>query len=291
MRKLKSYLSEPLLHFFVFSVALLAAYEYWEPDNRDGLVFGASDLERLDVVWRARMGRAPTPVELGGLVSNHLREEVLYKEAMALGLDQDDIIIRRRLAQKMAFMTEAMVEAREPEPARLEEWFAAGRDKYKASKMLSFKHIYFSRNARGAGARIDALKVIETLKEPAAESEPSAELGDPFMLPLAYRHVSEREISSRFGNEFAIEVFALEEPGWQGPIASAYGEHLVYIVAQVEARTPSLAEVRERVIDDWRYEQKRLADRELIDELKTKYGVSITPEVVARINVHSGTTP
>ena len=105
---MKSFLTQPLLHFFVLSAALLIVYDYLDEGDTDPVAFAIADLERLDTLWQERMGRAPSLDELRTIVNGHLREEVLYREATALGLDRDDIIIRRRLAQKMAFMTQGI---------------------------------------------------------------------------------------------------------------------------------------------------------------------------------------
>jgi parvulin-like peptidyl-prolyl isomerase len=222
---------------------------------------------RLKDQWQAQMGRAPSEQELTGLIDQWIREEIYYREAKRMGLDNNDIIIRRRLAQKLTFLTEDVATSATPSEDELQTFFRENSDRYTVPARVSFRHRYFSTERR-SDARADAAAAIAA----GAVADESIS-GDPFMLQLAYAQRSQREIADLFGAEFALALQELPEGGWQGPIASAYGWHAVTIEQRIDSRVPTFEEIARKVSIDHKQELRRLANERYYDGLRSRYEI------------------
>lgn len=259
----------PLLQFAVIGALLFFAYGFVH-DTRTGDVnrieLTSTDLDRMRELWAMQWKRPPTETELQGLVEAHIREEVLYREALAMGLDEGDTVIRRRLAQRVTFMAEDLASRVEPTPAELQRHFEAHLDRYRVPARVSFSHIYFSVDRRGDEAESDAR---------AALVHPETARGDPFMLQSDFPSRTQREVRELFGLDFARALFALEPADWPGPVASSYGLHLVRVHERTEGREPELSEVRDRVRNDLLDRRRREADKALVDSLKERYEIVV----------------
>jgi len=277
---------EPLVHFVVIGAAISGLYGLMRdaPDDAaaDRIVVTTGDIERLGSLWHKQRQRPPTAEELRGLIAGHIREEVLYREALALGLDRDDTIVRRRLAQKFEFLTEDLAAAREPTAAELVAFFDANRNRYLVPPRLSFTQLYFNPDRRGAGVEGDAGVALASLRGESPETS-AVELGDSFMLDERYEQRTPQEIEGIFGREFAEAVSRLDSGVWSGPVTSGYGLHLVRIDERIESRLPALAEVAAEVRNDWAYDQRRQANDAIYQRLLSRYSVVIedTPYAAA----------
>jgi hypothetical protein len=260
------WLREPLVYFLAVGAVLFLLTERLA-DRLDGdpaLIIEVTDAERqrLSDQWQAQMGRPPSADELAGLVEQWIREEIYYREALALGLDADDVIIRRRLAQKLTFLTEDLATGQSPDEATLRAYYAEHAERYREPERFTFSHRYFS-NDRRAQARADALAALQA----------DAIEGDPFMLQRSYVARSQREIAELFGREFAAALGALPDGAWQGPVRSAYGWHLVRVEERHPARSPSFEEVARRVAADYRQQRRREANEAYYQSLRERYRV------------------
>ena len=273
----KSWLREPLLHFLLIAVALFAINDL--VGNRAGqggrsIVIGPGDIEELRQQFTARWTRPPTGAELASLVEDQIREQVFYHEALALGLDRDDVILRRRLAQKMEFLVADTTGAAEPSDADLRAYLEGHAARYAESPKLSFTHIFFSTDGRGSTARSDAARVLETLQQPSAP-ERAPELGDRFALHYDYAARSQDELDQEFGTGFGNQVLALTPGQWGGPLVSGYGLHLVRVT---ERRTPGpvvFEEVCDRVREDFLFDERREGNEASYRRLRAKYSVKV----------------
>ena len=271
-------LREPLLHFLLLGAALFAAYGYLDRD-RSGvepsrqIQLTLDDLGQLEVYFESQWRRPPTPEELERLVENKVQEEVLYREALALGLDKDDTIVKRRMAQKMQFLAEDVAAAHEPSTDELRSWYEKNRDVFALPSRLSFRHLYFSTDRRGARARDDAAKSLAMLAGEPQDSKLAASLADPFMLQDYYGDRTAEQLAKEFGPPFAQSVARLAPGSWQGPIESGYGWHLVFVDNVVPGRTPAFEEVEPDAKTAWLGEQKERAWREAYETMRAKYTV------------------
>ena len=283
----KSLLREPLLHFFLVGTLLFGSYAWLSPDRWSSpeatVVFDLADLDRLAAIWEQRAGRPPNRAQLRHMMNTQLREEVLYREAKALGLDDNDIIIRRRLAQKMTFLSAGPAPLPDPGDADIGVWFRANQERYVVPETFTLNHIYFNADKRGTNTHADAQSVLASLQTTNPPPANAAALGDPFMLRYDYTDTTQRELEARLGADFSATVATLEPGLWHGPVRSSYGQHLVFVKSRTAARLPELSEARARVLTDWRDAQFRAANERLIRKLLEKYQVTLTAEVEARL--------
>lgn len=269
-------LREPLLHFFLLGAGLFALVSATRDVGRersDHIVVTAGQVERLTAAWEQTWRRSPTPQELDALIEDHIDEEVLYREALALDLDKNDIIIRRRLRQKMEFVAQDLAPPEEPPDEALLARLQSYPDDYRLPARFSFVHVYFSPDRRGASTGTDAAAVLARLT--GADPVDSESLGDPLPLPQAFSDVDAREIDRLLGQGFAAQLEAADVGAWSGPLTSGYGLHLVWIDAHTPARSPELGEVRDRLRQDWLAEARDKRQRTFINALRSRYEISV----------------
>ena len=232
----------------------------------------ADRVEGLRARWAAQWGRPPTGPELAGLIEEALDEEILYREAQRLGLDREDAIVRRRLAQKLTFILEGAGGAAAPSADEVEEYFARHAERYRRPPRTTFDHVFLSADRRTDPAA-DATAVLRSIG--AADGDDWRRLGDPFMLSRTYADRTDAEIAAMFGAGFADAVSALPAGGWSGPVESTYGMHLVRVHDRTPSRSPSLDELRDRVVADWREERRREHGRAAYRALRDEYEVRL----------------
>jgi parvulin-like peptidyl-prolyl isomerase len=282
---------EPLLQLLLGGLLLFAVHawlnrgrEAADADRR--IEITADDLRQIEVAWLAQGRAAPTPEQLRQLVEARVREEILYREALGLGLDTDDVIVRRRLAQKMEFLFEDVAALSEPTSEELQAWFEENSERFATPARASFRHLYFSPDRRGAGARDDAEKTLARLAGQAADAPSTAALGDPFMFQDYYGDRSQDQIARDFGPRFAAALRALAAGAWTGPIESGYGWHLVRIDALTPARVPTLEEIEADVRRAWVEEQRNVIRERAFAAMRARYEV-VLPEDLGPVDLAS----
>ena len=271
---------EPLVHFlalgaFIFVLDGLLAGSSREPEQGRRVVVDAERVAWLLEGWTRQWRRPPTEAELRGLIEAHIREEVLYREALTMGLDQDDTIVRRRVVQKLEFLTEDMAAQSEPTDEQLTKYLEENRDRYQVPERMTFTHIYFSTDDRGAKAEEHARSVLAELQALPRPPDRAPERGDRFMLQTDFDLKTEQEVALRMGREFARDLFALESDAWEGPIGSGYGLHLVRVHERVPGREPELDQIRKRIVNDFTREQRQKASDDLYARLRAQYEIVV----------------
>ncbi len=265
---------EPLLHFLAIGALIFVIFSIVNKDEIDTsgnkIVVSTAEVERLSAIWSKKWNRPPTETELKGLVDSFIREEVYYREALALGLDQNDTILRRRLMQKMEFLSNDLAELNQPDEDALNKYFLENQEKYELPARVSFTHIYFSLDKRGAKAAEDAKIALSGLN-----AQRAPELGDSFMMPYDFVQETPFEVRRVFGKGFTDKLFTLGTNTWQGPIESGYGLHLVRISEKIDSRMPELASVIEKVRTDLMFEQKQKLNEEIYEKFKERYEIVI----------------
>ena len=277
---------EPLIVFLAIGLLVFAAERVLrgggEPISHV-IDIDERQLQWIRSLWSTQASRAPTAAELEALVEDYVREEVLYREALRLGLDQGDVIIRRRLAQKMTFLMDDTAVVQAPSEDDLRRYFESNLETYIEPERLTFFHVYFSVDQRGPSAEQDARAVLEQLRRleapragDAVDTERSwRRLGDPFMLRREYADRTLTEIVELFGREYAEAIRSHPEGAWHGPDRSAYGFHLTRIVSRSPARQPQLDEVKARVAEDLTTARRQAANDRAYDEIRERYRVTI----------------
>jgi parvulin-like peptidyl-prolyl cis-trans isomerase-like protein len=248
------------------------------------IVVTRGKVEQLVTGFSRTWQRPPTQEELDGLVEDSIREEVLYREALAMGLDKDDTIVRRRMRQKLEFLTEDTAAAAPSTDADLQGWLDKHPDKFRVEPTLAFSQVYLNATHAGDNASAAASKVLAQL-DSAGESVAAAELGDTTMLPHQFPLSRVDEIASVFGDEFARRVAQLEGGRWIGPIQSGYGWHIVYVSERTEGRPKPLSEVRDAVQRDWLAARRKEIIDATYSKMREKYAViveGLAPQADAR---------
>ena len=272
MRRIAWWWREPVVHFVVLGVALLALYRWVaSPMPPKRIVLSEPVVNGLRQDHLRRTGALPTEDEERALIDQFVDNEVLYREALALGLDRGDIIVRRRLVQKMEFLTEAEDRIPGPSDADLLAYVAVHSERFDVPARVSLTHVFFSTERHGSEA--DRL-AAETRGRLLAGGDPTA-AGEPFLRGRAFVGRSERELADMFGDAFAAQVMSLPVGTWSNPLRSAYGVHLVRVTEHVPGRQPALEEVRAAVTHEWQAERRRHVSRAALDRLRAQYAIDI----------------
>jgi hypothetical protein len=272
-----SIIREPLLHFFILGGLLFALFA-WRNDDAmrapDEIVVDARRIEALNAQFERVWRRPPTPDEATGLIENWIREEVLYREGLALGLDRDDPVLRRLVAQKVEFISEEMLNT-PPTEDELRAWYQENADVYRVEPRFSFRQAYFDPSRRGDMPEAAVGAILQALKEG------DAPVGDATLLPEMLEDASLADVRRTFGPLFAESLADLPVGTWTGPVASSYGLHLVRIDERQDARLPAFDEVRAAVERDFgAHRTERLKDA-FYETLRDRYTVTIEDAAAA----------
>ena len=268
VQRIRRGLRDPLFAFLLIGTAVFVLEDVWRGDASRTIVVSREQADRLAELWHAQMERPPTAQELAALIEDRVREEILVREARRLRLDEDDVIVRRRLAQKVSFLSEDVATLEPPEEEELERYFETHRQRYETPAVVTFSHIYFSPDRR-ADAAGDAERAL-------AELDPDAwrTTGDPFMLGRTYAHAALPRLRKDFGDAFAEQVAAMPAEGvWRGPLRSGYGFHLVRVDAASPAKGADYASVAERVAADFDAQRRADANQAYFENLRAQYTV------------------
>ena len=276
---LQRFVREPLFHFLVagallFGLATLFDHFTNTNANANRIQVSAPEIQRLREVWIRQWGRSPDSRQMESLINDYVRDEVLYREALASGLDKDDTIIRRRLVEKMEFLSQELASGT-PSDKDLQEYFERNRETFRIPAQIAFTHVYFSTSKRGSAAEDDAGRALARLSSHGISSAQLSTLGDPFMLQNEYPLQTQQQVKELFGEEFAEKLLRLEPGSWVGPFRSGYGFHLVRILQKLPARVPELAAVQSEVLTDFRNHRLQTASEAFYSQLRKKYQVDV----------------
>jgi hypothetical protein len=278
------WLRDPLLHFAAAGALLFVIYAWLNPaapgsDAASRQVrIGAGEVKWLATTWQRQWGREPTQEELRDLVSNLVKEELLSREAREMRLDENDTIVRRRLAQKLEFVLQDTARQGEPSETQLRRFYEASPKAFLTQPRVSFSQVYFSRERRKDAARDAAAALPKLVGASPAEA---ARMGDRLLVETEFRDADPQTVAAAFGPQFARAVFELQPGKWHGPLESGYGLHLVRVAAAQAERQRDFADVRPQVLERWREQQQREAEAVFYRRLMAKYEVLVDDNVKA----------
>ncbi len=283
---IRSLLREPLLHFLLLGAALFAAQAWLgagpnsEPERE--IVVSEARIRNLAENFRRVWQRPPTRAELEGLAEDYVREEIFYREALALGLDRDDTIVRRRLRQKMEFLSDEAATLAKPSERELAEYLAAHADEFQVEARATFAQVYLDPRRHADTLATDAARLLAELNRLGASADPANASDSLFLLEPHYENVAQREIARLFGAEFADALVKQPTGRWVGPVVSGYGAHLVRLESLTPARVASLDEVRPLVEREWANAKRREIGEAFYGRLRAKYRVTVRLPEAAR---------
>ena len=267
-------LREPLLHFLLIGAGVFWLYSQIQPvvdDDLNRVVVTSSQVEQLAAQFSRTWMRPPSETEISGLIQSYVRDEVYYREAIALGLDKNDGLIRQRMRQKLEIILEDLT-AEEADEASLGLFLQQNSDKFRQQTQTSFQQVYLSPDKR-QDLPADATIMLQRLRAGAAPET----LADPTMLPYAYRLLTQSEIARQLGDAFAREMEPLAPGDWTGPIYSGLGGHLVKVTERVPGRLPELAEVRAEVEREYLAQRRQQQKDSTYQKMLEAYEVVIEP--------------
>lgn len=275
------WLREPLLHFLLLGGLIFLVYDRLAGPGSapDEIYISRGQQENLLNTFGRTWQRAPTPEEFRGLLQDYVRQEIAYREGQAMGLDEDDIVIRRRLRQKLELLAEDVASLAAPTEQQLQDYLDAHADDFLIEPRLTLRQVYFSRDRRGERAESDALQLLQRIATDGPEGG-FEDLGDPLPLPSRLDDLRESEIARMFGRVFVQQIQGLQTGRWLGPVESGFGLHLVFIESREAGRVPSLEESRAAVQREWLAERRKQAVDSLYERLAEKYTVEVEPLVV-----------
>ena len=272
---MKKVFKEPLFVFLLLGGAMFVLFQQvandYQPDNAE-IVVTEGHVQSLLLNFKKVWQRSPSEKEVDGLIQNHIREEVLYREALAMGLDKDDGIVRRRLSQKMKFISEDLASLDKPEEQELQAFLTANAKDYHQASRFSFRQIYLNSSKRGESVQSDAIALLEKLK---AQDSNAKSLGDPMMVKHQFNLETEREIKRVLGAKFLQSLNDIPTGSWQGPISSGFGLHLVRVDQRVEGKASELKEVRDQVVRDWESKKRKQTNKAFYENLRKHYTVTV----------------
>jgi hypothetical protein len=292
MDSVRQLAKEPLIQFLLIGACIYGVYAWFGAPDDDvmdnTIIVDAARIESFIGQWQQRWNRPPTQQELDGVINAFVREDILYRAAVAMGLDEDDPITRRRMAQKLEFLTNDIALFKEPALGELEQYFEDNQALYREPDLITFSQVFFDPDEREEATLDDAAEMLAQL-ETAGEPDPATlGAGDRFMLQNYFSGASELEVRRQMGTGFTESVMQLEPGQWHGPVLSGYGVHLVYVYQLAEAPAPVFADVQPQVLEDWQTKQQEDFNETFFESLKSRYQIVIAePPAGALLEVSS----
>jgi hypothetical protein len=263
---------EPLFHFMVLGALLFLLFHFVKVGSsakQNEIIVSAGTLQTMSEGFQRIWKRPPTQKELGALIEDYIKEEVYYREAMSMGMDRDDTIIRKRLRQKMEFLADGMGYIKEPTEKDLESYLQKHPEKFRVESRYTFSHIYL--NPESSHNASELLVKLNT----AGPSADPRKYGDAFAQGYYFSNQSESNLSRTFGDQFVKQLSQVETGKWVGPIQSEKGQHLVFINDRTIGRTPPLSEVRKQVQSEWMTDEAKQTSEKFYENLRSKYTIKI----------------
>jgi parvulin-like peptidyl-prolyl cis-trans isomerase-like protein len=270
---LRKLLGEPMLHFLLIGIALFGAYRWVSPRDSGGgrIVITQGIVDDLVTQHVAARGREPSTTELNRLIESYVRDEILYREGVRLGLERDDIVVKRRVRQKIEMIAEEDASTRAPTDADLSAYLVANATRFVQPAILTFEQVFIGASRSGP----EVVHVVAVTRDALRNGADPEELGKPTLLPHRMTRTPADLVARDFGASFvgALEHVPLGE--WVGPIDSSFGAHYVRVSARTPAAAPQLATVRERVVREWENDRRQRARNDAYAKMRGEYHVSI----------------
>ncbi|MEN9685857.1 MAG: hypothetical protein RLZZ28_1643 [Bacteroidota bacterium] len=275
LKRVRGILKQPLFHFFFIGALLFALYYLVNPapNNRETIVINDEQLTRLQLVFEKEWNRKPTEEELKGLLTRYIQQEVYYRKALRMHLDENDEIIRRRLEQKLRFVTNDMANLVEPNAEDLQKFYAANKSRYLEPKKYSFTHIFFSPDKR-KNPEEDARRVLKSLP-PLPDNNPAEWIkkGDLFPFASEVDSLSAKELDQSMGDGFSAKLDTMPIGKWVGPVVSGYGSHLIFIKEIKVPAEKNFSLIRESLLRDYQYQLQNDYNTRLFNEFRKDYTI------------------
>lgn len=275
---MKKFLNEPLVHFLLIGLGIFFVYSFIASDEgaRDEIIITDSDVSHMIEIWKLTWQREPTEEELAGLVSGAIRQEILYREALKMNLDHDDEVVKRRLAQKMDFLSnDISAIVNPPSDEVLKKYFEKHADKYKLPARYTLQQVVFTSDHYD-NPEEEAKKALKNIRE--GRVNPT-QLGKTLSLPARYTGISANRLNTELGGNFADGLRDLPGQQWAGPVESGFGWHLVKIEEFQEPALPAFKQIRGALERDYAYEKEQESQERIYQQLRLGYDIELQAEL------------
>lgn len=275
---MSKWFKEPLFHFLLLGAVIFFVYGLVADKGRaeNEIFISRGQQENLVNTFSRTWQRLPTPVEYQGLLKDYIRQEIAYRQSREMGLDQDDIVIRRRLRQKMEMLAEDVAGLVPPTEEELQAYLEANTESFMIEPRMTLHQVYFSTDRRGDLAAADAREALQTIAGQGKTANTDT-MGDPLPLPAVLDDAGESEIARLFGSVFVEGLRGVDAGSWAGPVGSGFGLHLVFVSDRVEGRAPLLDEVRAEVQREFMSQRRQDSVDGLYGKLAENYLIEIEP--------------
>jgi hypothetical protein len=281
------WIKEPLAQFLLIGACIYGLYEWRGTPAVDvtdsAIIVDVDRIETFISQWEKRWNRPPTRQELDGVINTFVREDILYRQALAMGLDEDDPVTRRRMAQKLEFLTSDIALFKEPAVGELEQYLEDHQARYRDADRITFSQVFFDPDLRDESTLTDAAEMLAELQAAGDPNAATLDAGDRFMLQSYFQETSELDVRRQLGSGFAESLMQLPPRQWHGPVLSGYGVHLVYIYELQHAPPPVFEDVQQSVLEDWQKEQQESFNAEFYESLKSQYDIVIAEPPAGRV--------
>jgi hypothetical protein len=276
---IRKLLGEPILHFLLIGIALFGAYRWMAPGDSGGrrIVITQGVVDDLVTQHVAARGREPSTTELNHLVESYVRDEIMYREGVRLGLERDDVVVKRRVRQKIEMIAEEDASTRAPTDADLSAYLVANQARFVQPAILTFEQVFIGESRSGPGV----VHVVAVTREALRKGGDPEELGKPTLLPHRMTRTPADLVARDFGASFANALEKVPVGEWVGPIDSSFGAHYVRVSDRTPAAAPQLAAVRDHVVREWENERRQRARNDAYTKMRGEYQVSIETELAS----------
>jgi hypothetical protein len=277
--RIRQLLTEPMLHFVLIGIVLFGTHRWLTPGDLEGrrVVVTQGVVDDLVIQHVAAKGRAPSSVELNRLIELYVRDEILYREGVKLGLDRDDIVVKRRVRQKIELMAEEEAGTQAPTEAELATYLSAHQERFIQPAILTFDQVYLG----PADAGPDAVRIVAVTGDALRKGTDPAQLGKPTLLARRMTETPADLVARDFGEAFVVALEQAPVGEWTGPVDSSFGSHYVRVSARTAAVSPSLDAVRAAVVREWENDRRQRARSDEYARMRSQYGVSVDAKLVA----------
>ena len=274
---MKKILKDPFIHFIILGLLLFVVYGFVNDtsNSRDTIIIDTNDIESMTAKWVMQWKRTPTQEELSNLVFQNIKQEVFYQEALKMNLDHNDEIIKRRLSQKMEFLSNDLATLSEPNEEELKAYFNAKSEKYMLPYAYDLYQIVFTHD-KHTNVDITLKNVLETSENISLEAMESK--GDRLPFPYYFANTNTQALGAQLGIEFAENLEQLALNKWVGPVDSGFGKHLVYITRRENPKLPELITIKDLVLRDFQYEKQKEVNELIFKNLKKNYEIDFNFE-------------
>ena len=274
--RIRKLLAEPMLHFLVIGIALFTAYRWMAPGPSGGrrIVITQGVVDDLATQHVAARGREPSTTELNHLIESYVHDEILYREGLKLGLERDDIVVKRRVRQKIEMIAEEDAATRAPTDADLSAYLTANPARFVQPAILTFDQVFLGQPTSGLGV----VHAVAVTREALRSGDDPEKLGKPTVLPHRMTRTPADLVARDFGASFAAALEKLPLGEWAGPIGSSFGAHYVRVSDRTPASAPQLAAVRGQVVREWENDRRQRARDDAYRKMRGEYQVSVETE-------------